>query len=142
MLSNDDLLFDSARACRSRGQGQVRVLGAQTLDNRIVPSALRDDAGQLPLRVPLIGDRTVEARRGLGLLDMEALARERAGRRAGNGWKELAAKSARRLKIARALKQEAKIVDELGRDRRRRRIAGTITVRRGVGAAFWARKSA
>ena len=51
VLSNDDLLFDSARV-QVTGEGQVG-LGAQTLDYRLVPSALRDEEGNA-LRVPLM----------------------------------------------------------------------------------------
>jgi len=108
VLSNDDLLFDSPRV-QVTGQGQVG-LGAQTLDYRIVPSALRDDEGNA-LRVPLMVTGPWSAPRLR--LDMEALARDRLAEEQER-LEELAREEARRLEDRARAEAEAKIVDELG----------------------------
>ena len=108
VLSNDDLLFDSARV-QVTGEGQVG-LGAQTLDYRLVPSALRDEEGNA-LRVPLMVTGPWSAPRFR--LDMEALARERLAEERER-LESLAREEARRLEERARAEAEAKIADELG----------------------------
>lgn len=108
VLRNENLLFDSPRV-QVTGQGQVGV-GAQTLDYRVVPSALRDDEGN-GLRVPLMVTGPWSAPRFR--LDMEALARERLAEEQER-LEALAREEARRLEERARAEAEARIADELG----------------------------
>ena len=108
VLSNDDLLFKSPRV-QVAGQGQVGV-GAQTLDYRVVPSALRDNDGNA-LRVPLIVTGPWSAPRLR--LDMEALARERLGQEKER-LEALAREEAKRIEDSARAQVEEKIEQELG----------------------------
>jgi len=108
VLRNDDLLFASPRV-QVTGQGQVGV-GAQTLDYRVVPSALRDESGNA-LRVPLIVTGPWSAPRLR--LDMEALARERLAEEQER-LDALAREEAQRLEDRARAEAEAKIEQELG----------------------------
>lgn len=125
VLSNDDLLFDSPRVGVT-GEGQVGV-GAQTLDYRVVPSALRDDEGNA-LRVPLIVTGPWSAPRFR--LDMEALARERLEEEKER-LEALAREEAKKLEDRARAEAEAKIEQELGVQRGEGE-AIEDTVRRGV----------
>lgn len=108
VLRNDDLLFDSPRV-QVTGEGQVG-LGAQTLDYRVVPSALRDADGNA-LRIPLMVTGPWSAPRFR--LDMEALARERLAEEQER-LEALAEEEARRLEERARTEAEDKIADELG----------------------------
>lgn len=125
VLSNDDLLFDSPRV-QVTGRGQVGV-GAQTLDYRVVPSALRDNDGNA-LRVPLIVTGPWSAPRFR--LDMEALARERLEEEKER-LEALAREEAKKLEDRARAKAEAKIEQELGVQRGEDESLED-TVRRGV----------
>lgn len=125
VLSNDDLLFDSPRV-QVTGEGQVGV-GAQTLDYRVVPSALRDDAGNA-LRVPLIVTGPWSAPRFR--LDMEALARERL-QEEQERLEAMAREEAQRLEDRARAEAEARLEQELGVQREEGESLED-TLRRGV----------
>lgn len=125
VLRNDDLLFDSPRV-QVTGEGQVGI-GAQTLDYRVVPSALRDEDGNA-LRVPLMVTGPWSAPRFR--LDMEALARERLDEERER-LEALAREEAERLEERARAEAEAKIEDELGVQREEGE-ALEDTLRRGV----------
>lgn len=125
VLSNDDLKLDSQRV-QVDGRGQVGV-GAQTLDYRIVPSALRDAEGNA-LRVPLIVTGPWSAPRFR--LDMEALARERLEEERER-LEALAREEAQRLEERARAEAEARIQSELGVERQEGESLED-TVRRGV----------
>ncbi|MCC1481939.1 AsmA family protein [Roseibaca sp. Y0-43] len=125
VLSNDDLKLDSQRV-QVDGRGQVGV-GAQTLDYRIVPSALRDAEGNA-LRVPLIVTGPWSAPRFR--LDMEALARERLEEERER-LEALAREEAQRLEERARAEAEARIESELGVQREEGESLED-TVRRGV----------
>lgn len=108
VLRNDDLLLDSPRV-QVAGEGQIG-LGTQTLDYRLVPSALRDEEGNA-LRVPLMVTGPWSAPRFR--LDMEALARERLAEERER-LEALAREEAQRLEERARAEAEAKIADELG----------------------------
>lgn len=125
VLRNDDLLFDSPRV-QVTGAGQVGV-GDQTLDYRLVPSALRDDDGNA-LRVPLIVTGPWSAPRLR--LDMEALARERLAEEQER-LEEMARDEARRLEDRARAEAAERIERELGVQREDgERLEDTL--RRGV----------
>jgi AsmA protein len=125
VLSNDDLQLVSPRV-QVEGRGQVGV-GAQTLDYRIVPSALRDADGNA-LRVPLIVTGPWSAPRFR--LDMEALARERLEEERER-LEALAREEAQRLEDQARAEAEARIQSELGVERQEGESLED-TVRRGV----------
>ncbi|MGP1357638.1 AsmA family protein [Roseicyclus sp.] len=52
VLSNDDLMLDAPWGT-VRGEGTVD-LGAQTVDYRVIPGVMRDDAGQSGIEVPVL----------------------------------------------------------------------------------------
>jgi AsmA protein len=108
VLSNEDFRLDSPRV-QVDGRGQVGI-GAQTLDYRIVPSALRDAEGNA-LRVPLIVTGPWSAPRFR--LDMEALARERLEEERER-LEALAREEAQRLEESARAEAEARIESELG----------------------------
>lgn len=125
VLSNSDLLFDSERV-QVTGAGQVGV-GDQTLDYRLVPSALRDAEGNA-LRVPLIVTGPWSAPRLR--LDMEALARERLAEEQER-LEEMAREEARRLEDRARAEAAQRIERELGVQREEgERLEDTL--RRGV----------
>jgi AsmA protein len=125
VLSNDDLQLVSPRV-QVEGRGQVGV-GAQTLDYRIVPSALRDADGNA-LRVPLIVTGPWSAPRFR--LDMEALARERLEEERER-LEALAREEAQRLEDQARAEAEARIQSELGVERQEGESLED-TVRRGL----------
>jgi AsmA protein len=125
VLRNDDLLFESSRV-QVTGAGDVGI-GQRVLDYRIVPSALRDEAGNA-LRVPLIVTGPWNAPRLR--LDMEALARERLAEEQER-LEEMAREEARRLEDRARAEAAERIERELGVQREDgERLEDTL--RRGV----------
>jgi len=132
VLRNDDLRLEASRVSVT-GQGQVG-LGARNLDYRVIPAALRSDAGEV-LRVPLMITGPWDSPRFR--LDLEALAREQL-RIDQERLEVIAREEAQRLEDRARAQAERRLQQELGVERQEgERIEDTL--RRGLEAEIGSR---